>query len=84
MLAAVRRPSWFTTGPLIRHRTSGTARNNLPERDPPREEKLTERIELLSNSSGLKPEIAKAVLRPVIDQVAAEHEEVRQYFVDRI
>lgn len=56
------------------------AEHRLPEQDTGREEQQMAKIETLSLQAGLRPEIAKAVLRVIIDQVIAEHREVRKGF----
>lgn len=57
------------------------AEHSLPEKDTDRETRQMEKIDLLSKRAGLRPEIARSVLRLVIDRVIDEHTEIRKgYF----
>lgn len=54
------------------------AEHSLPEVDPARELSQIARIDALSIQAGLRPEIARAVLRLIIDQVVEEHKAIRR------
>ena len=54
------------------------AEHSLPEVDPAREEDQMLRIDALAAAAGLRPEVARAVLRLVIDLVVEEHKALRK------
>jgi len=56
------------------------AQASLPERDLAREQTQIAKIEALSRSAGLRPEVATSVLRVIIDHVVEEHKELKNGF----
>ncbi|MBL4575885.1 MAG: chorismate mutase [Opitutaceae bacterium] len=58
------------------------ASHHLSEKDESREEKQMANIDELSQKAGLRPEIARRVIRVIIEQVIAEHKEVRKGYFD--
>ncbi len=51
--------------------------NNLPSSDPERERQQMERISSLALKSGLDPEIARKVLRLLIDEAVRNHNRIK-------
>ena len=56
--------------------------NNLAEEDPKRETRQMAKINALSKKAGLRPKTARSVIRVIIDQVIAEHKEIRKGYFD--
>ena len=54
------------------------AEHGLPPADPDREARQIERLERLSDESGLDPEFAKKFMRFIVDEVICHHKQFQK------